>query len=316
MPRVLIAAAIYNLAWGGFAIAWPLALFRWTGFEPLPIYPEFWQCIGMIVGVYGVGYAIAATDPFRHWPIVLVGLLGKIFGPLGFAAAALDGRLPAALGWTILTNDVIWWIPFVVILWSAAKASQCRMAHWAVAPPTAPIDPVGRLLSQFGASLSELSRESPVLTVFLRHSGCTFCREALADLGQQRHHVEALGTTIALIHPGHSHPTELLERYGLADVHCFRDPAGVLYDAFRLSRGSFRQLLGPAVWWRGFLAWQKHGIGPLNGDGFRMPGVFLLHHGAIVRAFRHLSAADRPDYVDLAKLPERAASSDAQSTHA
>ena len=41
----------------------------------------------MIVGVYGIGYAIASTDPLRHWPIVLVNSLGKIFGPIGFAQA-------------------------------------------------------------------------------------------------------------------------------------------------------------------------------------------------------------------------------------
>jgi small multidrug resistance pump len=47
----------------------------------LPRYPDIWQCVGMIVGVYGVGYLIAAFDPLRHWPVILVGLLGKVLGP-------------------------------------------------------------------------------------------------------------------------------------------------------------------------------------------------------------------------------------------
>lgn len=124
MRRVLWAAAVYNLAWGAFAILSPLTLFRWCGFDPLPLYPELWQCIGMIVGVYGVGYGIAATDPFRHWPIVLVGLLGKIFGPIGFVGAVTSGRFPLAMGWTIVTNDLIWWIPFGVILWNALQSNR------------------------------------------------------------------------------------------------------------------------------------------------------------------------------------------------
>ena len=70
----------------------------------------------MMVGVYGVGYALAARDPLRYWPIVLVGLLGKILGPLGFLYAALDSRLPWTAGWTILTNDLIWWLPFALML--------------------------------------------------------------------------------------------------------------------------------------------------------------------------------------------------------
>ena len=29
----------------------------------------------MIVGVYGIGYIIAAGNPYKHWPIIFVGLL-------------------------------------------------------------------------------------------------------------------------------------------------------------------------------------------------------------------------------------------------
>jgi hypothetical protein len=69
-----------------------------------------------MVGTYGIGYAIAATDPIRHWPIILVGLLGKVLGPMGFLFYALRGELPWVAGWTLLTNDFIWWIPFGLIL--------------------------------------------------------------------------------------------------------------------------------------------------------------------------------------------------------
>ena len=118
---LLKSAAIYNLVWGAFAILFPMTLFRLVGMDPLPNYPELWQCIGMIVGVYGIGYWIAASDPVRHWPIVLVGLLGKIFGPIGFLQAVLNDRFPPAMGLTILTNDLIWWIPFAAILWNAKR---------------------------------------------------------------------------------------------------------------------------------------------------------------------------------------------------
>ena len=64
----------------------PLSGVRVVGMEP-PNYPELWQCIGMIVGVYGIGYLAAAADPLGHWPITLVGFLGKMFGPIGFAGA-------------------------------------------------------------------------------------------------------------------------------------------------------------------------------------------------------------------------------------
>ena len=51
MKWMLIAAGIYNLAFGIFAIAFPNSMFHVIDMEP-PKYPELWQCIGMIVGVY------------------------------------------------------------------------------------------------------------------------------------------------------------------------------------------------------------------------------------------------------------------------
>ncbi|MFM7073025.1 MAG: alkyl hydroperoxide reductase [Planctomycetota bacterium] len=119
----LWAAGIYNLLWGFVTIAAPNLLFDLTGI-PRVNYPEIWQCVGMIVGVYGIGYAIAAYDSRRHWPIVLVGLLGKIFGPIGFVGALLKGTFPLAFGATILTNDLVWWIPFTLILWDAWRAAR------------------------------------------------------------------------------------------------------------------------------------------------------------------------------------------------
>nr|WP_256200529.1 hypothetical protein [Verrucomicrobium spinosum] len=46
-------------------------------------------------------------------------------------------------------------------------------------------------LTSAGPSLAALSQQSPVLVVFLRHAGCTFCREALADIARVRPAIEA-----------------------------------------------------------------------------------------------------------------------------
>ena len=304
MGFVLQAAALYNLIWGVLAIVFPTAIFRIAGASTLPNYPELWQCIGMIIGVYGIGYAIAARQPFIHWPIVLVGLLGKIFGPIGFLLSVTAGRLPAAFGWVILTNDLIWWIPFSLILWHAARFHQSRLECFTVPAPIRKIDPVDRMLSQRGASLIELSRQHPLLLVFLRHSGCTFCRESVCDVATHRRQIESGGTQIAFVHMGQKEPIELLEKYRLTDLHVFRDHSCSLYDAFGLKMGTFGQLFGPNVWWRAFRAFfQGHRTGPADGNVLRMPGVFLMQDGQIVRAYRHQSAADLPDYVQLATLP-------------
>ena len=59
--------------------------------------------------------------------------------------------------------------------------------------------------------------------------------------------------------------------------------------------------LRPAVltaWFKGALF--KYGIGPIKEDGQQMPGVFLLKEREIVRALRHRTIADVPDYLKLA----------------
>lgn len=118
-------------------IAFPDFLFDLAGIERMR-YPEIWQCVGMIVGVYGLGYLIAAEDHRTHWPIVLVGLLGKVLGPLGFAWSAVNGRLPPISGLMILTNDLVWWIPFGMILWDAARSRSSATQYLLPAPKEAP----------------------------------------------------------------------------------------------------------------------------------------------------------------------------------
>lgn len=126
MRNVLWAAGVYNLLWGALVVLLPLLPFQWANMPP-PNYPEIWQCLGMVVGVYGIGYIIAAYDPLRHWPIVLVGLLGKVLGPIGMIWAIANGRLPLVAALTCVTNDLIWWLPFSAILYRAHQSNRAEM---------------------------------------------------------------------------------------------------------------------------------------------------------------------------------------------
>lgn len=299
MVWTLIAAGLYNLLWGTSVVLAPAFAFELAEL-PTPRYLSIWQCVGMIVGVYGIGYLAAARDPARHWPIVLVGFLGKIFGPIGFVLAASRGELPWMFGWTIITNDLIWWIPFALILRHAwIRAQERRMASTSHDDVTSAMHAAR---TPQGVSLYDLSGGKPTLVIFLRHLGCTFCRESLAELRERRNVIERAGTQIALVHMApEDHARAFLSRYGLSDVPRFSDPGKSLYAAFGLQRGGLLQLFGPRVWWRGLIAtWRGHRVGRLVGDGFQMPGAFLVVDGEIRSAFRHSTAADRPDYVSLA----------------
>jgi len=309
MTGWLKAAAIYNVLWGALTIFYPNWLFDLTGMRP-PAYPFIWQVVGMIVGVYGVGYWIAATDPYRHWPIVLVGTLGKLFGPAGYATGLLLGGtmpfvsdVPPEFGVTLITNDLIWWVPFALILLGAARNAQGRGAADATDPATA----MGEFTDRAGVTLLERTNEAPTLVVFLRHAGCTFCKEALTDLAAQRDKIESEGVRLALVSMTERHNADAwLAQHALGDVPHYSDPARRLYASFGLTRGSLSQAFGAAAAARGAAATLRgHIVGKLAGDGFQLPGAFLVQRGEITHAFRHRTVADRPDYAELACAPAR-----------
>lgn len=301
MRKTLLLAGLYNVLFGLFVLAFPSAPFRWFEMEE-PLYPMIWQCVGMIVGVYGLGYALASVRPFHSWIIVFVGLVGKVLGPIGFLFYALQGTLPWEFGVLILLNDIVWWVPFYLIL----SATVAHHVHEGGALDR--LDParlegyMEMAVTQDDETIAELSRQGPVLLVFLRHFGCTFCREALADLAARRREIELNGTRIVVVHM--SRPdvaAAMFEEYGLLDLDQISDPECELYRAFGLERGDLTQLFGPMVWARGFVAGvlRGHGVGHLQGDGFRMPGVFLVNEGRVVREYRHERASSRPDYAAL-----------------
>jgi small multidrug resistance pump len=108
-------AAIYNIIWGAWVILVPQHFFMLTGMEAIN-HPMVWQGMGMVIGVYGLGYWWSSYDPLKHWPIVAVGFLGKIFGPIGFIFNYINGDVPVAFAYILFTNDLIWWVPFFLNL--------------------------------------------------------------------------------------------------------------------------------------------------------------------------------------------------------
>lgn len=114
----LKAAGIYNLIWGMWVMIFPNAFFELLN-VPAINYPQIWQCIGMIVGVYGIGYWIAANNYLKHWSVILVGYLGKLLGPVGALWNVYQGTMPAKFLWLNVFNDFIWLPAFTVVLLEA-----------------------------------------------------------------------------------------------------------------------------------------------------------------------------------------------------
>src|ERR1700744_4189140 len=85
--------------------------------------------------------------------------------------------------------------------------------------------------TESGASLLELAEASPVLLVFLRHFGCSFCRKAISDVAELRGELERRGVRPVFVHLG---PADLakvyFEYYGIGDVERINDPGAKIYQ--------------------------------------------------------------------------------------
>ena len=77
------------------------SLFDWLDNTEWPVFPK---CCKSYIPKLALG---------EYRKIVLVGFLGKIFGPLGFAGALITKELPLIFGIHIITNDLVGAIPFV-----------------------------------------------------------------------------------------------------------------------------------------------------------------------------------------------------------
>ncbi len=301
LRQALVFAGAWHLALGVTMILAPFAFYDLAGL-PRPNYPQAWQAVGTLTASMGLGYAIAARNPLRYWPVVLIGWIPKVVVPIGFLWYTASGQLPLAFGSLVLVHDVAWLAPFTMLLWLAVREQAAGEYPRSTFRGTLR-DALSHAITDRGESLLELSETAPRLVVFLRHGGCIFCRETLGDLHKLRSAIEATGVKLAVVHMGMpDEGEELLARYQLQGVDAVSDPLRELYQAFNLKQGTFAQLFGPREFARGFVATLKgHVAGLFQGDALQLPGAFVVSRGQVLRSFRHRSAGDRPDYVALAR---------------
>jgi hypothetical protein len=185
MTWTLGAAGIYSLGWSVVLLGWPFRVAGFIGLEPG--HHRMLGPLGILLAVLGLGFLLAMADPFRHWPVVLMGFVAKAWVFAGIAGGVAEGELPVRTLYMGVLNGFVWLVPFAVIL---AAARSSLVGRRRLANPEILRMALNRK-TNYGVTLNELSRISPVLLVFLRHAGCTFCREALADLAARRPEIES-----------------------------------------------------------------------------------------------------------------------------
>lgn len=164
------------------------------------------------------------------------------------------------------------------------------------------------MMTNKGESVIGLSQSQPVMLVFLRHFGCIFCREALKELSSKKNKLLKNGVKPVFIHMSDPEIAyAYAQKYKLESESFVSDPSCHYYEHFGLVKGNFKQLFGLKNWIGGFEATMKGSMIGIKqiGDGFQMPGIFLLEDGKVVDQYIHRFAADKPDYDSLINCCER-----------
>ena len=264
------------------------------GFTPV----VFWDFMSLVTFILGIGLFIAAGNPHRHWPIILMVSLFHLAMIGGFVFGYTIGFFNNLFIRFIILNHLIWLIPNAIVLYKVYRRSF-ETDEMLMDTFSSEQYPLSLFDTTDGRNLGEMHEEKPLMLVFLRHFGCPFCKESLLQLAEHRRQLEAEGIGIVLVYMVDDKTAEAyLTEYGLNDVAQVSDPEEIFYKSFRLKRGSFLQLFGLKVWVRWVeLAFKKKLFNTKPaGDVAQMPGIFLLQEGKVVKEFVHKSVADSPDY--------------------
>ena len=159
-----------------------------------------------------------------------------------------------------------------------------------------------RMVTGVGLSpgtLADQLGEGPTLLVFLRHFGCMFCKEAIADL-RAVSESRADYPPILFFTQGRPAESRAFLRTYWPTARAISDPELWFYNAFEIRQASYLEALGPKVLSARSGARAKgHANGARSGDIWRMPGAFLVRGGHIEWRFDPEHAADHPDYAEI-----------------
>lgn len=149
------------------------------------------------------------------------------------------------------------------------------------------------------ASFSDLWSEGPALFVWLRHCGCLFFEEALAQLRENEAKLSERGVALACI--VQARPGELRELCG-AELQCIADPRHESFDAMGLGRMSLWRLFTSLEFHRRRSQASAHGFRQnwrrtfaRESDARLLPGAALVARGGrILWLYRGEHPGDLP----------------------
>lgn len=114
MRLVLRIASIYNL-WAGLGmVVFYHEVSKVLGMpRPTPIMP--FQLVGLLVGLFGVGYWLVANRPLENRNVLWLGFWSKLLGTVLCYYHVARGTLPISFLPLVALSDLIYLPPFFII---------------------------------------------------------------------------------------------------------------------------------------------------------------------------------------------------------
>jgi peroxiredoxin len=150
-------------------------------------------------------------------------------------------------------------------------------------------------------SLESLYKQGGLVLNFLRHLGCVFCREQIAELRK------VASDRLVMVSMADVTATASFRDKMESPQAYISDPNKGLYEQFGLKKGTFGQVMGSGTISRGLRALARgHGLGKPVGDPLMLAGTFLINRsGEVVYSHFAASASDSLPGSEIAKLLER-----------
>ncbi len=281
MILVVRVAAVYHFILGVYMAIFPTHIFSVLGIHP-PDYIFLWESLGALVGLYGLAYYLASYNIIKHYPIILIGLLSNTFITIAFVYAFFSHQIHENFFWLVFVNDVLWLGPLIIIWAYIFKEIQNTSVNMKIQKEEALHN---FFLHDTGESIHEISLQQPVLLIFLRHFGCSFCREMLEDLSASQLDLWKNNYRTVIVHmSSDEEANDFLKSFGLHNMSQISDPNCILYDAFGIQRATYAQTFHFKSWWKAFVLMCKGVfIGKLSGDGFRKAASAVVYKGDIIK---------------------------------
>jgi peroxiredoxin len=139
-------------------------------------------------------------------------------------------------------------------------------------------------------------RDGPLAVAFMRHFGCSFCREHLARLDQARGEFQAAGGDVVAVFQNRGRQVRDFCHHRGVGLECVGDPRREGYDAVGLKKGSWTEYLGPQLAKRYVRAARSGYLpGMPKGDVAQRPGTFVVGtDGRIAFAHYNRDSSDNP----------------------